>query len=180
MRFFISFVISIVTISACNATPIGSNINLPGYDTLNDTELVQLFSIMYKEDISNTRHPIIRRYVTINNFNTILSITRKQGFPKLVVQPKNQKKATIINRCCSLTFYQILVQQPEYMLNDEIIVLFKEELDALRLPQHLLQNVMANVHEKNEKENIFSIEVKNKFDLAIHEWGLSLNTSFNE
>ncbi|MBK7128785.1 MAG: hypothetical protein IPM74_02240 [Crocinitomicaceae bacterium] len=175
-----SFFFSLITVAECNAEPLRSDINLPGYDTLNDTELIQLFSYMYKEEVSTRRNPIARKYVIINNFKTIVSITRKQGFPKLMVQPKNYKKSTIINRCCSLTFHHILLDEPEYMLNDEVIVLFKKELEALRLPLLLLQNVMSIVQEQNAKDNFFSREIKNKFDLAIREWGISLNETSNE
>lgn len=180
MRFFISFVFSIFTVSAFNALPIGSDPNLPGDDTLNDTELIQLFSFMHKEDVSNVRNPIIRKYVIINNFNTIVSITRKQGFPNLMVHQKKLKKAAIINRCCSLTFHHILLEEPEYMLNDEVIALFKKELESSRLPQALLQNLMSVVYQQNAKDNFFSVETKNKFDVAIHEWGISLNEKLNE
>ena len=173
MNFFLSFVFSIVVGSACNAMLIGHLNYIPG-DTLNDTELIQLFSFMHKEDVSNVRNPTIRKYVIINNFNTIVSITKKQGFPKLTTQPKKRKKAAIIDRCCLLTFHHILLEVPELILNDEIITLFKKELEILRLPHALLQNVMSVVYQQNAKENFFSVETKSKFDLAIHEWSITL------
>lgn len=110
----------------------------PIYDTLTEKELIEIFTYMKKEENSYLKMPGVRLQIFLNNFNTIVSITKSQGFPQLKKEYKLSRKRYCIFFFSSVNFLHVLQTKPEVLLNFEIINLFKIEIEFGRLDREIV------------------------------------------
>lgn len=145
-------------------------------DTLSDKELISLFTYMHKEDVSNVRHPEIRKHVFLFNFSVFIRIIENQGFPQFKEIPKRRKNKAIIIRTSALILIHILQYKPQQMLTDEIIHLLDRELKSQRMPPIVLQVPMSNMVGPDSLINRFDDSVKQKFYEARDIWNVDFLT----
>lgn len=86
-------------------------------DTLSDEQLFRLFSEIDSLDQSNFDNYSKRKEIFKKNFDTIVAITRKQGFPHYSEIPKKRKKRFKVRIGCLFTFMHILQTQPDVILS---------------------------------------------------------------
>lgn len=145
-------------------------------DTLSDKQLCDLFHQIDEKDQSNFKDPELRKQLIIENFDTIISIIKNQGFPKYQNEPKKKKDKYIITMSISLNFIHILQIAPEKMLNYDVINLLKKEINNERLDKDILRDALNVLHGFNLKGQLLLNEQNQKMLLiALDEWGINLN-----
>ena len=140
-------------------------------DTLADKELISIFRKIIRTDQKYVRNNTKRDPIILRNFDIIVSITEKQGFPQLRQEYRSKKKNNLISQGAFLTFIHVLQTKPEDLLNESIINLFKTEISSGRLEKSILRNAM-NIYLKTAYDKPWLIDNKDLFDFAYREWDL--------
>ncbi|MBK7128784.1 MAG: hypothetical protein IPM74_02235 [Crocinitomicaceae bacterium] len=130
---------------------------------------------MKKEENSYMKMPVVRLQVFLNNFNTIVSITKMQGFPSLKNEYRLRRKRDCISFFSSVNFLHVLQTKPEVLLNFEIINLFDDEIESGRLDKEIvsfsfraIQKLISLGHASLSQNNMEMLKV------ASSEWDIGL------
>ncbi|MNX83530.1 hypothetical protein D3C86_1152960 [compost metagenome] len=141
---------------------------------MSEKELIELFKEINRSDASYLNEPEIRKKIFVRNFDTLVSLTRKQGFPGLSKTASNRK---ILESGIRGTFLHVLQTNPMYLLNPDIIALFKTELLAGRLDKQLLKFALRAFQTDHDHQSgiHWTSEITENFTLALCEWDIQLD-----
>ena len=149
-------------------------------DTLNDEELIAIFKEINESDASHMKEPEIREQIFIENFKTIVKITKAQGFPQLQEHYRKKKIRNCIINGSRITFIHILQSQPKMLLNEEMIELFGKEIKSDRLDNSILETALFAFkydHDVGRIDNQWDEEIQQQFNLALEAWDIDINDS---
>lgn len=96
-------------------------------DTLRDRQLFELFKTIYKTDQSNIKSPELREESFRSNFDTIITITKCQGFPEMSISASKRYKKKL-RWGLLLTLYHCVQCCPD-LYNDKNVGILKPELE---------------------------------------------------
>ncbi len=146
--------------------------------TLNESQIIELFSEINKTDGSHLKERTIRQQFFLRNFDTIIWLIEHQGFPKLSDKKYKKKDVKSINNGAQRTFIHILQFQPEILLNEKTILLIKKEIENNRLDSKLLkialQTFQYDRDVRREEAPNWNKEIEENFYFAFREWGIKL------
>lgn len=145
-------------------------------DRLNDAQVIDLFRNISRSDATFLSEPEKRKQVFIQNFDTLVSLSRKQGFPHLSSLSLTQSNEIRIHTAVGGTFLHILQTNPGRMLNPDTIALFKNEILENRLDKRLLQFALRGFkYDRDHHAGIdWTTEIEENFQLALREWDIQL------
>lgn len=159
--------------------PVGFKPGIALSDTLNEEQVIDLFSYIMEQDGSNLKKPHVRQKIFISNFNLIISVIKVQGFP-IIKTEKNKKKGFIVFKATTTTFGHMLQAEPDGILNAEIIAILKLELENKRLPQMIMDIAVEHVTGPGRIMDDYTPETKAMLDFAIKEWNISAIAPYKE
>lgn len=147
-------------------------------DTLKREEIEEMFQEINKSDATHIGEKI-RDTIFVKNFNLIIDLISIQGYPKFSDSKKNKKLNNSIESGTTRTFLHVLQNNPELLLNKEIIDLISIEISQQRLDPKLLKFVLSSFQYDQDMGNVdaWSKLVENNFYLAIREWDIKLYTT---
>lgn len=143
-------------------------------DTLKDSELIPIFKGIKKSDQLAMKSSIAKDSVIQMNFNTIINLIKKQGFPQLEQTYRRKKINSCIETGTQLTFIHVLQIKASLILNNGTIDLLKKEVNSNRMPKRILE-VALKVYTYDLKEGrIAPLSEKSQFylDHAYREWDI--------
>ena len=122
---------------------------------------------MLEEDQSFLDNSEERNKIFEKNFNQILEKTRKEGFP--TVSFKDSKTDSCKYWSVTATLIHIVQSKPELLFDQEVIELFKKEMDKGNMDNDLL----IPAFKISSKTREFCDTLKSKIEYSTNLWGLN-------
>ncbi len=143
-------------------------------ENLSDSELIQIFTGIKKSDNLAMKSLVLKDSVVQMNFNTIIDLIKKQGFPQLEQTYRRKKKNNCVESATQITFIHILQIKASLILNNGTIDLLKTEMDNKRMPKRILEVALHIYTCDLEEGRIAPLNEKSRFylDHAYSEWNI--------
>lgn len=146
-------------------------------DTLTDKELIPIFLAISKSDQSHVKEPEIRKEIFIENFNTLIGIMKKQGFPVLTEDYRRKKIKNCIPDATQMTLIHILQTKPSLLLNNGHIRLFKIAIESGKLKKNIMATALwiFETDQKEGRSEPWNDKMKHYYELALSEFDITLD-----
>lgn len=146
-------------------------------DTLTDEELIPIFLAISKSDQTHVKEPEIRKEIFIENFNTLIGIMKKQGFPVLTKDYRRKKIKNCIHHATQMTLIHILQTNPSLLLNNGHIQLFKIAIESGKLQKNIMATALwiFETDQKEGRSEPWNDKMKHYYELALSEFDINLD-----